>query len=113
MKTWKVPADIDPECVAICEAMNRMPGIRTIESCCGHGRHSFNVYFKSDSLEALPDLLYWFDVCHSGFGGWRVTVRTDCAASPATFVVEGPVGAFSEADEIAKLIVPGAEEETS
>jgi len=103
-KTWKPPEDIDPECVPLCAAMNRVPGIQTIESCCGHGKDPFRVWFVATSLDRLPDLLYWFDGCHSGFYDWKVTVATDCAKSPVHFKVEGPAGAFSEADSIAALI---------
>src|SRR6202451_2161699 len=89
---WTAPAGIDPECRLLCEAMCAFPGIRTIESCCGHGRQPFKVWFLADSLAALPHLLYWFDSCHSGVPGWRVYVHTDCGRSPACFVAYGPVG---------------------
>lgn len=99
-----LPADIDPECRLLCEAMNRLPGIQTTSSCCGHGEHPYWIFFDAESLEALPGLLYWFDVCHCGFAGWRVIVKTDCAMSPVSFYVEGPVGAYGEAEAIADLI---------
>jgi len=54
---WKPPADLDPECRLLCEAMNAVPGIRTVESCSGHGDTPFRVYFLADSLDALPELL--------------------------------------------------------
>ena len=97
---------IDPECLALVQAMNTVPGIRTVESCCGHGQTAFRIWFKPDNLECLPDLLYWFSACHSGCAGWSVKVETDCARSPVSFFVEGPIGdqGFSDADEIAKLI---------
>ena len=53
--------DIDAECVDLYLAMNRLPGIQTIESCCGHGKHQYRIWFWADSLEALPRLLYWVD----------------------------------------------------
>lgn len=95
---------MDPEVISLCDAMNEMSGIRTVESCCGHDRDNFLIWFYADSLESLPELLYWLDGCHSGFYGWRVTVKTDCAMSPATFLVEGPQGAYHQADAIAKII---------
>lgn len=42
----------DPECVALCRVMNSLPGITTIESCCGHGISSFGVFFR---YEASPE----------------------------------------------------------
>jgi len=114
---WVPPADIDPEVVTLCQAMNRVPGITTTESCCGHGRQPFAIWFSPASLDVLPGLLYWFDRCHSGFGGWRVIVYTDCAADHATFMLEGPAGAYEQADAIAGLLsahgpVPVLEEAT-
>jgi len=98
---------MDAECVALCEAMNLVPGIRTTESCCGHNEHEYRVFFNTESLEALPPLLYWFDGCHSGCYGWKVIVRTDCGCSPAYFYVEGPTGqrSYDDAKIIAERIV--------
>lgn len=101
---WEPPANIDPECIEICRAMNAMPGIRTIDSCCGHGEYPFKIFFIASNLEALPPLLYWFNVCHSGRTGWNIKVSTDCAMSPVTFVVEGPIGAYDAANHIAALL---------
>jgi len=103
---WQVPSDIDPECVDLCRAMNALPGIKTTESCCGHGRSSYNVYFHADNLDCLPALLYWFDPCHCGFADWWVTVLTDCAMRPAYFCMEGPTGeiAYQQSKDIARLI---------
>lgn len=94
----------DVEVVALVDAMNLVPGIRTIESCCGHGDYPFRIWFVTDSLEALPALLYWFDSCHCGCRDWRVIAKTDCGMSPVTFLVEGPVGAYEDADRIAAYI---------
>lgn len=96
---------MDPECVPLCDAMNQVPGIRTHESCSGHGKTPFRVYFTAESLAALPRLLYYFAGCHCGFSDWRVRVKTDCAMSPAVFIAEGPVAAYSEAHRIAELLV--------
>jgi len=52
---------IDKECIALCDALNDLLGVRTTESCCGHGDRLFHVWFEVDSLDALPPLLYFFD----------------------------------------------------
>jgi hypothetical protein len=95
---------MDLECVKLCTAMNRLPGIETFESCCGHGDRPFKVWFFAESLEVLPALLYWFDACHSGVQGWRVYVTTDCAMSPAKFEAEGPIGDYEGATKIAEAL---------
>ena len=93
---------IDIECVALCEVMNKFPGIETNNSCCGHGEKPFRIYFHVSDLKDLPSLLYWFDGCHT-FYGWKVSVHTDCGMSPVYFVVEGPIGemAYVQANRIA------------
>lgn len=103
---WSIPADIDPEVVDLCAAINKIPGVQTIESCCGHGSRPFKVWFVVNDLVDLPHVLYWFDGCHCGFYGWDVVVTTDCAKSPVTFKIQGPAGdqGFAEAKEIARLI---------
>jgi hypothetical protein len=103
---WQAASDIDPECIDLCRAMNALPGITTTQSCWGHGRSSYDVFFAADNLGYLPALLYWFESCHCGFGGWQVTVATDCAMRPAYFCVEGPTGqiAYQQSKDIAQLI---------
>ena len=95
---------MDVECIPLCDALNKLPGISTIDSCCGHHKKPFNIWFIADDLKYLPALLYWFDGCHCGFYGWRILVTTDCAKSPVHFCIEGKVGAYNEADKIGKLI---------
>lgn len=56
-----LPNTIDPECIIPCRAMNRLPGITTVESCCDHNKRAFKIWFVVDNLAALPPLLYWID----------------------------------------------------
>jgi len=95
---------MDKECISLCKAINSISGLQTTESCCGHGDTPFRVWFTTEDLDALPDLLYWLNYCHSGCSGWQVTVTTDCVKSPVSFCIEGPVGAYKEAEKIASLI---------
>ena len=111
--------EIDKECIKICDAINLYnPDIETIESCCGHEKSEFLVFFRVYDLEVLPEILYFFDPCHNGFyrenikdlpygaHAWRVTVKTDCIMQYPTFCLSGPVGqeAYEQADEIAEMI---------
>ena len=99
--------DMDPECLKLCQAINKISGLITVESCCGHDQRPFQIYFKVWDLTQLPHLLYWADSCHNtGFSGWRVTVYTDCGKGFPTFILEGPSGqeGYSQADKIAELL---------
>jgi len=102
--TKQYDSEMDTECISLCNAVNRLPGMHTTESCCGHNKTPFNIWFVSKELKHLPTLLYWFMPCHCSFSGWRVLVTTDCAMSPVHFCIQGPVGAYREADKIAELI---------
>lgn len=44
---------MDPEMIDLCNAMNSIPGIRTTQSCCGHGEGPAEVYFEADSPAGL------------------------------------------------------------
>jgi hypothetical protein len=97
---------MDPECIAICDAVNRIPGLRTTESCCGHGEHPFRVFFSIQNLQDLAPLLFYIDSCHIGFN-WNCKSRTDCAMQPAYFFLESEVmgqKAYDQANEIADAI---------
>ena len=97
---------VDKELVNLITAMNKFPGIRTIESCAGHGKKPPTIWFQPDSIEDLPPLLYWFDRCHSSCY-WPVHIYTDCSADHVTWMVKAMVKgekAYQEADKIAKYM---------
>jgi hypothetical protein len=102
--TWKPPKDLDAECLELCRAMNSIPRLETTESCCGHGKSSYTIFFETRSMKALAVVCYAADPCHSGACGWRVIAHTDCGMRPAAFYLEGPQGDYSGADAIAKVI---------
>lgn len=47
------PGEMDEECVRLCDALNCIPGIRTFESCCGHGLDPFQVWMTAESVNSL------------------------------------------------------------
>jgi hypothetical protein len=106
---WEPPPDLDPECLELCRAINALPGLTTIESCCGHGRpdHGFWIWLTADTISDLMPLSYQLDSCHSGYRGWELLVDTDCGHDPddVKFWLRGPVGAYAEADAIARNIM--------
>jgi hypothetical protein len=106
------PSDMDPECVGLCEALNTLPGVTTLESCSGHGEEPYRIWLKVERLRNLPLVAYWLQPCHSDvMRKWfmyvnpHCTVRTLYGDDPAVdFVVEGPAGAFDDAEQIAEAI---------
>jgi hypothetical protein len=110
LTSWTAPADLDPECLALCTAINdHVEGIITTESCCGHGERPYRIWIHPLSFGALPPLLYWLDRCHTGYHGWQVVAYTDCGAGGPFFMIEGPAGAYEEAGKIAALLADAAE----
>jgi hypothetical protein len=98
---------VDKELVRLVKAINKFPGIRTIECCSGHGLEVVGIWFVPDSIEALPLLLYCFDSCHTGVNTWPVSIYTDCSADHVTWVVESQTRgeeAYKEADKIASVM---------
>jgi len=93
---------MDKECVDLCDAINMIPGLRTFESCCGHGNQPFRIWFAVEDIDNLPKLLYFCDSCHVGFN-WDCIVTTDCGMSPVHFRIESR-SKGEEAYEEAKTI---------
>ena len=94
--------NMDYECIGVCHAMNSMDGIATTESCCGHGKVPFRVYFTVEKIENLLPVL-----SEAREIGWRCYAQTDSFETDVWFVLESisiGVKAYGEAEEIAKFI---------
>ena len=76
------PKDIDTECINLCDAMNNMPGIKTTESCCGHCKERFMIFFECTDFKSLSILARAFDRRYSGTDIlWEITAET-CDSQP-------------------------------
>lgn len=67
------PFDMDKECVEICDILNTLPTVSTIESCCGHLKGCFNVWFFCDNVGVLSRLGRAVERNYSD-GKWEVVV---------------------------------------
>lgn len=65
----ELPKDIDPECRPLCLALNKIEGIKTLESCCGHGRGTFRIFFFAQGMDALYGV-----TCLIDDPQWQITV---------------------------------------
>ena len=50
------PKDIDEACVQLYYTLNRLPSIETFESCCGHLKSTYDMFFHCDSIGVLTRL---------------------------------------------------------
>ena len=107
-------SDIDPEVVGICDALNCMPGVKTISSCCGHGRQGMSI-----SLELTDPMgIFFLARCKSHrywkYGSyWCLNIyaadrKTEENPYPAYFNLEsGHVGeeAYQEASDFIRNVI--------
>ena len=68
-----LPKDMDDECVSICKTLNSLPGVTTYESCCGHGKAPFSVWFRCDNIGTLSRLGRTVNKNYSD-GNWEIVL---------------------------------------
>ena len=51
-----VPQFIDEQCIPLFYTLNSLPGLRTFESCCGHGKEPFSMWFRCDNINTISRL---------------------------------------------------------
>lgn len=98
----KYPPDMDVECIPLCEALNALPGIKTFESCCGHGQHRHRVFFSAATVESLKPILMSVES-----SGWIVNSSWANGSNTIYFMLEGPIGSSDipgGANDLAKWI---------
>jgi len=52
---------IDHESISLCDAVNKIKGLKTFESCCGHNRDNFLIWFSAENVVDLTPLVYFLD----------------------------------------------------
>ncbi len=51
-----LPFDMDNECIELCNVLNTLPGVTTFESCCGHCKRPYHIWFFCTSIDTLSRL---------------------------------------------------------
>lgn len=51
-----LPSDMDQECIDLCNLLNTLPGVTTFESCCGHCKYRYHIWFFCSSIDTLSRL---------------------------------------------------------
>jgi len=69
--------NMDPECMGLCDTLNRLPGIMTVGSCSGHGRGPFWIsYYAHDMGALVPILRFVGEVPYKDVSSrWRAAVQ--------------------------------------
>ena len=68
-----LPDDIDIECIDLCNILNSLPDTETFESCCGHLKERYSIFFHCYNLEVLSRLGMAVDRNYS-CGKWEIVV---------------------------------------
>jgi hypothetical protein len=53
--------NMDKECIQICDMLNSISDVRTTESCCGHCKDRFMIFFTCDNPHSLAIIARVFD----------------------------------------------------
>jgi hypothetical protein len=88
----------DEECLQICKTLCSLHGIRTIESCSGHGESRFFVSFTAENVEDLRPIVEAVDEDDD----WILRVG---GQSMIYFFLQGPIGQPQKADKLAETII--------
>ena len=66
-----LPIDMDKECIDLCVKLNELSNVTTTESCCGHCKDPYMVFFKCDDFIRLGRLYRCVNRNYSD-GKWRI-----------------------------------------
>jgi len=117
----KYDGKIDKECVELCDAINEIPFLMTTESCCGHGKDTFDIWLVAKNLEGLYILARCIDRRYCGpvtetfdadknmtsYLPWKLLVEdSDMRMAPIFHLESSSKGelAYKQAKKIAKNI---------
>jgi len=70
---------MDPLCIPLCDALNSCSGIKTVESCCGHGNEPYRIWFKCLGIDSygLSVITRAVDSRYSGTNlQWSIKLET-------------------------------------
>lgn len=103
--------DMDIECIDLCDALNAIPGIATMESCCGHGSHQFMVFFRVTDQKGLFFLTRCVDRRYWKYGYlWKIELSVgdsiyEDGNLPTTYLLHsGPMVGEDSYDQAKSLI---------
>ena len=75
MNNWEyIIEDFDKECIELCKTLNNLEGLKTTESCCGHLRDRFMIFFQCNNFSTLAKISRSVDKNYSD-GKWELLVE--------------------------------------
>lgn len=96
---------LDRQVRALCVAMNRLPGIATTGSCCGHNRYPYRIWFGVTDFDERGFVTLARVTCPRYYPeGWKILLdHGDLPDQQVAFLLEGRVGrrAYRDAGRLA------------
>ena len=110
----KYDGKMDKACIALCDAINSIPGLRTFESCCGHGKQPMRIWLKAKMVQSLYVLARSVNRMYGGpvnnrteFKEWFVIAQDKDSGMCVIFLLESSTKgrlAYRQANRIARNI---------
>ena len=101
--------DIDEPCIILCDAINKLTGLETTYSCCGHGKDGFLIFIRPKNVNDFSKLLYILHKAHRIYSMplWKVELVVRTEDSPVAFMLYSEsIGekAYRESKDIVECI---------
>jgi hypothetical protein len=98
---------MDPQCIALCDAMNKHDGIETFESCCGHSVNRYLIFFTVKDVQNLAPILNVRAGLRKRWHLWNIIATGPPGCEKVYFCLEGPKGekAYRDAYRMAKFLI--------
>ena len=72
-KLIDLPNSMDKECIELCKRLNALDGVETYESCCGHLKEQYMIFFYCNNFVTLAKLFRSVNRNYSD-GRWELLV---------------------------------------
>lgn len=97
-----LPFDMDQECIELCNILNTLPGVTTFESCCGHCRTQYTIWFFCSDIGTLSRLGRITEKNYSD-GKWEIVVDSTDTSPYGVFCLRSKKP-FESPDEMSKSV---------
>lgn len=98
----KYDGNMDKECIKLCNTLNSIPSIDTFESCCGHLKDSYSVWFFCNDIIAISRLGRCVERNYSD-GKWELLVDSTDTHPTGVFWLRSKVP-FQSYDEMEESV---------
>ena len=98
----KYDGNMDNECIKLCDILNFIPSIDTFESCCGHLKDKYSIWFFCNDIITISRLGRCVDRNYSD-GKWELLVDSTDAYPTGVFWLRSKIP-FQSYDEMEKSV---------